>query len=309
MKPLKILIFAGYYFPFRGGYVESIHGLVNRLVKKKYQVTIVTCNVYQSSLEEFIDGVRILRLPSWYALNKTYAIPKPTITFLRIIWDLWREKYDIISTQTRFFPTSFLGAFLAFIKRIPLIHTERGSCHSVVQSRFVDIASRLIDHTLGFFIVRVARQNIGVSKAACDFLKHIGAKHISRIPNGVKLISSLSNEEKRKLKEKWGFSSKDYILLFVGRLIYAKGLQDVLAIIPSLINEQPNLKLVIVGDGQYSTDLRKLQTNLHLGKKVRFLGLLQAAEVEECLQIADAFVNPSHSEGLPRSVLEAAAIG
>ncbi|MFA5842603.1 MAG: glycosyltransferase family 4 protein [Candidatus Gracilibacteria bacterium] len=309
MKPLKILIFAAFYHPFRGGYVESIHGLARALVQKGHSITIVTPFYKEAPATEFMDGVEIIRLPSWHILNRTYPLIIPNLRTFRILKKLWKRPFDIVSTQTRFFVTSFLGTFFALTRRLPLIHTERGAFHSIVPNRIINGISQCIDHTLGFIVVRCAKHNVGVSQAACDFLNHLHARKISRIPNGINLIPLLSKEEKNKLREKWGFKPHDLILLFVGHLIYAKGLQDVFAILTDLISLKPNLKLAVVADGPYRKFLEVLAQNLNIQKHIVFLGTLKAKEVMECLQMADVLVNPSHSEGLPRSVLEAAAAG
>jgi hypothetical protein len=74
MKPLSILIFAGYYLPYRGGYVESLHGLSKSLVKEGHTVRIVTNNVSKAPSDEIIDGVHVTRLPGWHLLGGTILL-------------------------------------------------------------------------------------------------------------------------------------------------------------------------------------------------------------------------------------------
>jgi glycosyltransferase involved in cell wall biosynthesis len=309
MKPLSILIFAGYYLPYRGGYVESLHGLSKSLVKEGHTVRIVTNNVSKAPSDEIIDGVHVTRLPGWHLLGGTYPVVAPTPKALWMLFKLMRLKVDVVSTQTRFFVTSLLGALYATVRFKPLVHTERGAYHSVVQSRFVDLASRFIDHTMGWFVVRRAKRNVGVSQAACEFIKHLHGRNVRFIPNGVALPPTLSASGRISRRKKWGFSSSDKILLFVGRLVFAKGVQDVLPYLPGLIKKEPNLVLGIVGEGVYRETLESEIKQAGLSKHVRFLGLLSGPEVIECMQLSDFFINPSHSEGLPRSILEAAAAG
>ncbi len=310
MKRFKLLIFAGYYVPHRGGYAESLHGLARRLVKKHHTVTVVTCHVdVEAPKEEEIDGVTVLRLPCWHLLGGTYPVFKPTLK----TWRIWRrlicEKFDVISTQTRFFPTSFLGTFFALRTRIPNLHTERGAFHSVVKNPLIHFISHTIDHTLGSMVVRLAKINVGVSRAATHFLRHLHARNIHLVHNGVKIIPVLPDEDKKRLKKRLGFKPSETIILFVGRLVYAKGLQDILPLLPELMKTHPHLRLVVVGDGTHTRHLKKQVGQLHIGAQVSFVGQKEFSEVRRYLQATDIFVNPSHSEGLPRSVLEAAAAG
>jgi glycosyltransferase involved in cell wall biosynthesis len=309
MTPLRLIIFAGYYHPYRGGYVESIHGLAKGLVANGAEVTVVTPEVEGGADEEIMDGVRIVRLPSWHILNGTYPMIAPNLKALRMLRKLWREPFDVVSTQTRFFVTSFVGAWFAFTRRIPLLHTERGAYHSVVTSKVVDLISRTIDHTLGWAVIKVAKKNVGVSQAACEFLKHLGAFEPVFIPNGVTIPQAVSDKERLRLRKKWKLKEDDRVLLFLGRLIHGKGCQDVLPGFAQLLKQEPKLKFVIAGDGPYREELKKEVRASGFEKQILFLGTLNGEQVQAALNMADWFVNPSHSEGLPRSVLEAAATG
>lgn len=181
----KVLIFAGYFLPHIGGYEQAIYELSKGLAKKGYEIDIITCNTENVSTYEELEGFHIYRLPSWNILGGTYPIPKPTLTTVKILWKLLRKKHDLINTQTRFMTTSFLGLIFAKPKRIPLVHTEHGTKHSVVPNKFVDLISKTYDHMIGSLIVKYAQKNIGNSNATCDFLRHLGAKETIVIHNGI----------------------------------------------------------------------------------------------------------------------------
>ena len=44
---MKIIIFATFYPPYKGGYAHSVFGLVNSLTKQGHQITVVSCNTNQ----------------------------------------------------------------------------------------------------------------------------------------------------------------------------------------------------------------------------------------------------------------------
>ena len=70
------------------------------------------------------------------------------------------------------------------------------------------------------------------------------------------------------------------------------------------------LKLLMVGDGRYRTELEARARALGLAENVIFKGqLLAGAQVREQLDKADLFVLPSLTEGLPRAMVEAMARG
>lgn len=69
-----------------------------------------------------------------------------------------------------------------------------------------------------------------------------------------------------------------------------------------------DLKLILVGDGQYRAELEARVAKLGIGERVSFLGQLPAGDaVRTQLDRADVFVLPSRQEGLPRAMVEAMA--
>ena len=301
----KVLIFAGYFLPHIGGYEQAIYELSKGLAKKGYEIDIITCNTENVSTYEELEGFHIYRLPSWNILGGTYPIPKPALTTLRILWKLLRKKHDLINTQTRFMTTSFLGLIFAKTKRIPLVHTEHGTKHSVVPNKFVDLISKTYDHTIGSLIVKCAQKNIGNSNATCDFLRHLGAKETIVIHNGID--TNIFRKKNTNLREKLSLGDS-VVITFVGRLIYAKGVHDLISAFADIEREFNNLKLLIAGYGTHRQELENLAEN-KCKEKILFLGKKNQEEIVEVLSITDVFVNPSYSEGLPTSILEASAIG
>ncbi len=302
---MRCAVFAAVYLPFKGGYTESIHGLFSRLACRGNHVTVITCNTHNQANEETVDGVHIVRMPCWNPgwLNNSFPIPQPTMRTFQIIRKILSESYDFISTQTRFFPTSWLGFCIGKIKHVPIVHTERGATHSVISFRLVAWIATFIDHTFGWIIARFSKKTIGVSEASCDFLKHIGATQPTKIYNGVDIDFWRSNRSELGLQHQ-------ITLTFVGRLIYAKGVQDLFhaaANVKQLGSE--NIKINIIGDGPYRSHLELCSEKLGLKNNVTFLGEMSQPQIRDLLWQTDIFVNPSHSEGLPRSVMEAAAAG
>ena len=224
----RILIFAAYFHPHIGGYEKIVYELSRRLVQSGYEIDVLTCNTERVAANEKLDGIHIYRLPCWNALNSLYPIPKPCPTSFKILRKLLRKNYDAIHTQTRFFITSFLGLILAKLKRTPLVHTEHGARHSLVPNKIVDLISRAYDHSIGALLVKSARRNIGVSEAACEFLKHLGAANAQVIYNGID-TTTFKKKEDTNYRQKLGISNDSIVITFVGRLIYAKGVQDLIS--------------------------------------------------------------------------------
>lgn len=100
-----------------------------------------------------------------------------------------------------------------------------------------------------------------------------------------------------------------FTLTTVGTLAQLYKAPDVLIdAVAACVWDGLDLKLVLVGDGQYRTELEARAAALGLGERVCFRGQLPAGEaVRAQLDQADLFVLPSHQEGLPRAMIEAMA--
>lgn len=101
--------------------------------------------------------------------------------------------------------------------------------------------------------------------------------------------------------------SEDRLVLWVGRLDPVKGLDGLLHAMKGVVQQVPNVRLLLVGDGPERDPLMSLTSDLHLDSLVQFLG--PRDDVPLLLKIADLFVFPSRTEGLPNALLEAMAAG
>jgi glycosyltransferase involved in cell wall biosynthesis len=303
-KVNRILIFAAYFLPSVGGYETNIYELSRRLIKRGYQIDIVTCNAENAPSSrklptyDKLDEISVYRLPSWNILSGNYPIPKPSFTTFRVLFRLLRNDYGLINTQGRIFLTSLLGLIFARLKRVPLVHTERGTKPAASRG-FVELVRMISDYTLGRLMVGLAWKTIGMSRDTCDFLKKMGAREAILIHNGIDT----------RIFEKKGTKHPNTIvtITFVGRLVYGKGVQDLILAFPEITKES-KVKLLIVGDGSYRPELEGLVQRVDK-ENIQFLGQKNQREIAEILTTTNIFVNPSYSEGLPTSVLEAGAAG
>jgi glycosyltransferase involved in cell wall biosynthesis len=137
---------------------------------------------------------------------------------------------------------------------------------------------------------------ITVSKSLLD---HVFGKypqaHAQYVPNGVNIPAILPAQE---ITAKWGLTKDSYILN-LGRLVANKGVEYLIAAYKQLETDK---KLVIVGDGVMETELQLLADN---HPNIIFAGNQIGQTFGELFSNACLFVQPSESEGLSLSLLEA----
>ncbi len=121
------------------------------------------------------------------------------------------------------------------------------------------------------------------------------------------LDASVRNAERIKLAHKLGLAEDTQFLLFAGRLHPQK---DPLRLVQSLkALNQPNVHLLVAGDGELAPALKEEILRLNLSAQVTMLGAVEAARLVIFYQVASALVLTSEFEGLPLVVLEALACG
>ena len=91
----------------------------------------------------------------------------------------------------------------------------------------------------------------------------------------------------------------------VGRLVWVKGFDVLLAAWAMVLRQHPEARLVIAGDGPLRASLLQQAVSLGIADHVTFLGLRE--DVPELLRAADIYVSSSRSEGMSNSILEALA--
>lgn len=99
------------------------------------------------------------------------------------------------------------------------------------------------------------------------------------------------------------------VIVFVGRLVEAKGIGELVAAFATLRTTRPRLRLVMVGDG---VDAQRLTADIaqrHLSDCVQLTGAVPPAEVAGWIAASNALCLPSYSEGYPNVLVESLACG
>lgn len=140
--------------------------------------------------------------------------------------------------------------------------------------------------------------------------KNFKAKQIELV-NGVGIdthrFTPQSLEKKLMLRKEYGYTEKDFILISVAELNSNKQQDLLINAVYLLKNRIPNLKLLLVGDGELKEHYSLQVSELGLGENVHFLGYRK--DVANLLALSDIAVSSSKREGLPLNVMEAMATG
>lgn len=81
---------------------------------------------------------------------------------------------------------------------------------------------------------------------------------------------NISEDNVIQVKQSYGLANSDLMILFVGRLVWIKGVDKLIRAMPQVLDTVPNAKLVVVGLGGMQDYLTKLVQNLNLQDVVKF---------------------------------------
>lgn len=156
-----------------------------------------------------------------------------------------------------------------------------------------------------------------VAKLSADVMREVGVRNpppVAAIGLGTDPVHFSPARNSGFLRERWGIGDAA-VLLTVARVVPHKG-QDVgIRVLAELREEFPGLRYVLVGDGHYEDELRRLAAELGVAGRVIFAGNLSDDELPEAYATSTVYLGLSridreiNAEGFGISFLEAAASG
>ncbi len=222
---------------------------------------------------------------------------------VRLYMLLRREKFTVVETFTHH--ANVLGLPLAWATHTPVrLATHHGSLEQF-SGGLASFHRWMIHHRVATALVAVSTQ----ARQDAILREGIRPERIVLIPNGIDpgRISRLDKTKKAALRAAIGVSPQDKLVITVGRLAAPKGHKYLLEAIPKIRQQRTQVVFVLAGDGPLRQELETRAQQLGIQDQIRFLG--KRDDVPDLLGIADLFVLPSISEGLPVALLEAMSAG
>lgn len=305
---MKIVHLMTYLDSQTGGMERQALQLAIRLKEKGHDSLFITCIHLDKLIEQQlrlkgdINGLPVFRIP----IIKGWRLFNSAIYFLGSIVCLFllKDKYAFIHAHQLYTSGLIACAAKVFLpsKKI-LVKNCAGSIYGDVANLkrmpFSSLAAKFMDKTADMIIC--------VSPEVERETREAGFSRVTMIPNGVdtEKFIPVSRQAKAGLKEKILRGDRDRkVALFVGRLGPEKNIS---VLLQSMALVDDKALLLIAGEGDIRPQLQAQAKKEGLADKVIFLGAVE--NVSEFYQIADVFILPSKSEGLPNVLLEAMSSG
>lgn len=240
---------------------------------------------------------RYLSLPRIGMNLAPYAMALGALPVLR---RLRREGFDFELIDAHYYyPDGVAAGLLARWLGKPFVVTARGTDLNLISE--YAFPRRLILQT-----ARQASASIGVCQALMDHLRDLGADASSLLTlrNGVDLERFVP-EAREQARQHLGLEADGTYMLSVGHLIERKGHHIAIESLPML----PEVHLLIAGAGPERDSLEHLAAGLGVTDRVRFVGVVDQADLKWWYSAANVFALCSSREGWANVLLESMACG
>ena len=131
---------------------------------------------------------------------------------------------------------------------------------------------------------------------------------INVVPNGINLNNFNGIDRDYDFRRQYAMDNEK-IILYLGRLVYEKGVQHLISAMPKILSNYHDAKLIIAGKGGMLDELKAQANNMGLANKVYFTGYLSGKQVQKMYKCADVAVFPSTYEPFGIVALEAMLAG
>ncbi len=288
-KRIKVLQIGKYYYPFRGGMESSLYTLVNGL-KDRVDFQVLVSNTKVVTEIGSVDGVKVIRLSRW---GSFFSQPlNPGLFF----W-LKRLKTDIIHLHL---PNPLAGLFYLLVNpgsRLIVSYHSDILRQNVLSFIYLPLLKRLLNKAEA---IVVTSQNLLDSSLLLGLFR--GKCRI--IPHGIDLDRFRITLELERQAVEIQARIRRPIVLFVGRLVYYKGLEYLIRAMKGIEAE-----LAVIGNGPLGFSLRVLSRTLGVRDKISWLGEVPDEELKAYYLASEMLVLPScqNSEAFGLVILEAQA--
>ncbi len=277
--------------PEAGGAETHIHELLERLAERGHEITLLAAGYQGAQGEEFYSGLRVLRGGGPMTANFALAWKARRL--------LQEARFDLIIEDVNKVPF-----FLPLFSSLP--------CLLVVPHLFGATVFRETNPLFASYVWLMER-------AVPSVFGRAGVLAIS--PSTKDDLVARGFDAERVDVNYCGFDAAPYeraqaparnahpTLVHTGRLRKYKGADIVLKSFARIVEELPEARLEVVGDGPERPELQRLCTRLGLDDSVNFHGFMELADMVDLLYRSHLFLNASPKEGWGLTVVEAGACG
>ncbi|KAG8084944.1 hypothetical protein GUJ93_ZPchr0010g9628 [Zizania palustris] len=293
----RILMVSDFFFPNFGGVESHIYYLSQCLLKLGHKVVVMT-HAYgkRSGVRYVTGGLKVYYVP-WKPFLMQNTLPTLFLTFPIVRAILIREKISVVHGHQAFSTLCHEALMHARTMGYKVVFTD----HSLYG--FADAGSIHMNKVLQFTLADID-QAICVSHTSKEntvLRSGISPQKVFMVPNAVDTAMFTPSPER--------LSCDEIVIVVISRLVYRKGADLLVEVIPEVCRLFPKVRFIVGGDGPKRVRLEEMREKFSLQDRVEMLGAVPHAQVRSVLISGHIFLNSSLTEAFCIAILEAASCG
>lgn len=256
-----------------------------------------------NNVERFYDGAKIKFIKPFFIKIKILDY----ISFLfssrsEVKRSVYEFKPDIIIGVTSVL-SNYWAMYYAKKNNIPFIYYWTDVTHTLIPSKIFQEIAKIIEKN----IIKNSSGILAINEVLRDQMINMGAKDsiTEIIPAGIDFKRfDPSKISSHKMRLKYNINDEDIVIFFMGWIYEFSGLKEVLLELFKLNKSTPNnIKLMVVGEGDFYLELKNLIKNLKMENKVIMTGLMPYKDIPKLLGCADICILPAFNNEIMRDIV------
>ena len=256
------------------------------------------------------EGVRVIGL----SMTRSITPLRDLISFFNLLFILIKEKPKIVHSHTP--KAGIIGMLASFLVKTPIrLHTVAGlpllekqgvkrNILNFVEKLTYKCSTKIYPNSYG-----LKESILKNSFTSENKIKVIGNGSSNGIDINYFNPNFVTRKEKKLLKIKLNIVRKEFVYIFIGRIVGDKGLNELIEAFDNLLKINNEVKLLLVGNFEDELDPLYDKTKMMINANNQIIVTGFKSDVRPYLAISDALVFPSYREGFPNVVMQAGAMG
>ena len=270
---------------------------IEMLLDERYTVDVATCIDKPIDDKLIKRNIKIFNIP--FARNPLH--PGNLKAFKELIKIQKKEQYDIIHVHTPV--ASLFGRLLKL--RYPKLKTIY-TAHGYHFLKGGPKTGWLLYYPIEKIMAKFTDVTITINQEDYDITINKLKPKKTYLMNGVGLDLSqykiLPQEDNLRKRQELGLAEDDFVIIMIAELNENKNQIQLIKAMELLKDKYPNIKALLVGEGNKFKNLHQQIELRGLKKQIQFLGF--RTDINELINVSNLGILLSYREGLPRNIME-----
>jgi glycosyltransferase involved in cell wall biosynthesis len=252
-----------------------------------------------------VSGVPVEVIP---ALRREIHPLRDTQSYFALKRAIAKFKPEVVHTHSG--KAGLLGRMAAHALGVPaIVHTVHGAPFHEYQSRGASAVFQACER----YAAKRCDALVSVADAMTDLMVAANVaprEKFTTVYSGMEVETFLTaNKHRAETRQKLGYADEHVVVGKIARLFHLKGHADVIAAAARVVEHQPNVRFLFVGNGILREELQRQIHREGLDNYFQFTGLVPPTEIPALLGAMDIVVHTSLREGLARVLPQALIAG